>query len=51
MSSENQMETPDERKAWTEPRLMRLGTDLRYVNSTKIPSAPQEADDHVPPES
>ena len=51
MGSENQMEPPDERKAWTEPRLMRLGTDLRDVDSTKIPEAPKEADDHVPPPS
>ncbi len=51
MSNENQIDPHDERKAWTEPRLIRLGPDLRYVNSTKIPHAPQEADDHVPPQS
>ena len=49
MSSENQMEPPDERKAWTEPRFIRLGTELRDVDSVKTPHAPQEADDHVPP--
>ena len=48
MSNEKQMPT-DERKAWTEPRLMRLGTDLQNVEGTKIPGRPQDHDDHVPP--
>ena len=49
MGNENQMDPPDERKAWTEPRLVRLGIDLQDVEGTKNPHAPHETVDHVPP--
>ena len=51
MSNEKQMDPPDERKAWTKPCLERLGTDMRDVDSTKIPHRPKDADDHTPPTS
>ena len=49
MGNENQMGPPDERKAWTEPRLVRLGIDLQDVEGAKNPTAPQETVDHNPP--
>ena len=49
MSNDNQMDPSDERKAWTEPRLMRLGIDLQDVEEAKNPHTPQDDDDHTPP--
>ena len=49
MSNGNPMDPPDERKAWTEPRLARLGIDLWDVEETKNPGTPQDSDDHSPP--
>ena len=49
MGNENQIDPPDERKAWTEPRLVRLDIDLQDVESTKNPGTPLDHDDHTPP--
>lgn len=38
----------DERKAWTEPHLIRLGIDLQMVEEVKNPGTPYDADDHTP---
>ncbi len=35
MGNENQMDPPDERKAWTEPRLVRLDIGLEDVEVAK----------------
>ena len=51
MSHENenrQLPRSDERKAWTEPHLIRLGIDLQMVETIKNPGAPYDSDDHNP---
>ena len=47
MSNEKQM-PPDERKAWTEPRLMRLGVDLQNVEEVKSTNRDFDGVDHNP---
>ena len=49
MGNENQIDPPDERKAWSEPRLVRLDIDLRNVEEDKFLRRPHDTDDHVPP--
>ena len=48
MSNENQKDPPDERKAWTEPRLMRLGVDLQDVEAVKSFDPDSDGLDHDP---
>ena len=51
MSHENENRQPprsDERKAWTEPHLIRLGIDLQIVETVKNLDQPHDSDDHTP---
>lgn len=51
MNHENenrQLPRSNERKAWTEPHLIRLGIDLQMVEEVKNPGATFDADDHTP---
>ena len=48
MSNENQMDPPDERKAWTEPRLVRLDIGLEDVEAVKSTNPQHDGLDHEP---
>ena len=47
MSNENQMDPPDERKAWTEPRLVRLDIGLEDVEVAKNFNPASDGLDHA----
>ena len=46
MSNEKQMDPPDERKAWTKPRLERLSVDLQDIENVKLNPADDDGSDH-----